>query len=102
MNDITKARFFLKNRQSDMQHLTSFGLMLATAEQRYRDIRLRQKGNRELPGALDVKEVEAAVDYAVLKYLKKHNRLPSNIGIILEQGTTLDEKKALAQQWSTS
>jgi hypothetical protein len=76
--------------------------MLATAEQQYRDIKLRQQGNKEGPGALDAKEVEAAVDYAVLKYLKKYNKLPSNAGMLSKQGITLEEKKALAQQWSAA
>ena len=102
MNDITKARHFLKTRSSDMQHLTSFGLMFTTAEQRYREVKLRQQGNREGAGALDAKEVEAAVDYAALKYLKKYNRLPPNAPEVFRQGVTLDEKKSLAQQWSAA
>lgn len=102
MNDITKARHFLKTRGSGMQHLTSFGLMFATAEQQYREIKIRQQVNQEGPGALDEKEVEASVDYATLKYLKRHNRLPPNVASLFKQGITLEEKRNLAQQWAAA
>ena len=99
MNDITKARKYLSTRASDMATLTSFGLMLATAEQRYRDIRLKKKGNSIDWSNLDDKEVEAALDYAVLKYLKKHNTLPKNITAAFQPDVTLEEKRALAMAW---
>ncbi len=101
MSDITKARKYLATRQSDMATLTSFGLMLATAQQRYRDIRLRQKGDDRW-GNLDVKEVEAALDYAVLKYLNKHNRLPKNITDAFQPKITLEQKRTLAMTWISS
>lgn len=102
MNDITKARHFLKARQSDLQHLESFALMLSTAENDYRNIKRRQSGNKELPGTLDHLEVEAAVEYAVLHYLKKHNQLPKNVTELFKNGVTLDDKRALAKQWANA
>lgn len=99
MNDITKARYFLKTKGSDLQHLESFGLMLTTAENRYREIRLLTSSNRVETGLLDSKEVEAAVDWAVLRYLKKHNRLPQDLPKIFQQGIDLKEKRQLASQW---
>lgn len=99
MNDITKARYFLKTRSSDLQHLTSFGLMFATAQQRYRDVKLRQRSRTDTEGALDVKEIEAAVDYAVLRYLKQFNRLPPNAAAVFAQDVTLANKRDCAEGW---
>ncbi len=99
MNDITKARYFLKTRGSDLQHLTSFGLMFVTAEANYRTVKLRQQGNRDGAGALDEKEIETSLDYAVLRYLKRHNRLPPNAADAFKPGVTLEDKRDLARQW---
>lgn len=99
MNDITKARAFLNAHESDLQHLVSFGLMLATAEQRYRDIQLRKQGNRDQAGSLDEKEVEAALEMAALRYLKRRNQLPKNVTDAFRNGITLDEKLELAKSW---
>ena len=99
MNDITKARYYLKGTQSDLQHLTSFGLMLATAGQRYRDIKLKKQGNKEVVGNYDEKEAAAMLDYAVLKHLKKFNQLPKDLLKAFEQSITLEEKQALAIRW---
>ena len=99
MNDITKARAFLHAKSSDLEHLVSFGLMLATAEQRYRDIQLRKQGNKEVVGSLDEKEVAVLLDVAVLRYLKRRNRLPKNVTDAFEQGATLERKKELAASW---
>lgn len=101
MSDIIKARKYLTTRQSDMATLTSFGLMLATAEQRYRDIRLRQLNNNEWAN-IDDKEVEAALDYSVLKYLKRTNRLPKNITDAFQPGITMKQKRTLAMTWISS
>ena len=95
MNDITKARYYLKGKQSSLQHLTSFGLMLATAERTYRDIKLKKQGNKEVVGTFDNREVDAMVDLAVLRHLKKYNRLPNDLPTIFSQGLTLDEKQEL-------
>jgi len=102
MNDITKARYFLKTRNSDLQHLTSFGLMFATAERKYRDVKLRQQGNRDGEGALDATEIETSLDYSVLRYLKRHNRLPPNAADAFKPGVTLKDKRDLARQWITA
>lgn len=99
MNDITKARYYLKGKQSNLQHLTSFGLMLATAERTYRDLKLKARGNKEVVGTYNKREVDAMLDLAVLRHLKKHNRLPSDLPTVFSQGMTLDEKKALAIRW---
>lgn len=99
MNDITKARAFLAATGSKLQHLQSFGLMLATAEQRYREIQLRRRGNRDEAGTLDAVEVEVAVEVAVLRYLKRYNQLPRNITEAFKQGITLEQKKELARSW---
>ena len=98
MSDITKARHYLKSRQSKLQHLTSFGLMLATAEKEYRTLRLNHKGNRAWD-TLEDKEIETSLDYAVLRYLGRHNQLPPNITDAFRPGITLEEKKELAMRW---
>ena len=99
MNDITKARAFLNATTSDLQHLTSFGLMLSTAEQRYRDILLKKQGHKAEAGSLDEKEVDAVLEVAVLRYLKRRNRLPENVTDAFRQGVTLEEKQDLARTW---
>lgn len=99
MNDITKARAFLSATGSKLQHLVSFGLMLATAEQNYRDLQLKKQGHKEIPGSLDEREVEILLEVAVLRYLKRTNRLPPNVTDAFVEGTTLDRKKELATSW---
>jgi len=99
MNDITKARHYLKTRQSDLQHLTSFGNMLATATQRYREILLQKQGNREAQGTYDSREIEYLLDMAALKHLKKYNRLPRNVVDAFKDNITSEEKKELAIVW---
>ena len=102
MNDITKAKHFLKARGSDMQHLESFALMLATAESKYRELKMRQVGHKDFPGTWDAKEVELSIDLAVLKYLKKNNRLPADVSSIFHPSLTAKEKLELAKQWANS
>lgn len=82
-----------------MQHLDSFGLMFATAESNYRNVKLRQRTKTDTEGSLDADEVEAAVDYAALRYLKKFNRLPKDAPIVFSQGVTLEEKRKCAETW---
>lgn len=102
MNDITKARYFLKSKGSKLKDLTSFGLMLATAENKYRDVRMRQVGAPGDHDAIDPIEVDALVDYALLKYLKKYNRLPQDAGVIVQEGCTLEQKRETAMGWINS
>ncbi len=99
MNDITKARAFLEAANSDLRHLVSFGLMLATAEQRYRDIKLRKQGHKDEAGSLDAKEVDAGLEMSVLRYLKRRNRLPANVTDAFVQGVTLEQKRELSAAW---
>jgi hypothetical protein len=99
MNDITKARYFLKNRASDLQHLESFSLMLTTAEKIYKDIKMRQASNTAIPGTWDQQETEAALDYALLKYLKKHNHLPTDAVKAIRSDISVEEKKGLIVRW---
>lgn len=99
MNDITKARYYLKGKQSDLQHLTSFGLMLTTAERRYRDLKLKKQGNKDVVGTYDKQETEAMVDLAVLRHLKKYNQLPKDLLEVFRQGITDEDKRALAMRW---
>ena len=101
MNDITKARYFFQAKGSKLKDLTSFGLMLATAQARYRDIRLKTRSG--LPGdheAVDPVEVDALIDLGVLKYLSKTNRLPDNITDVLSQSLSLEEKRDIAMNWA--
>lgn len=98
MNDITKARAFLRAIDSDLQHLASFGLMLATAEQRYRDIQLRKRSNNEW-SSLDEKELTVTLDYAVLRYMKRTNRLPGNVTEAFAPGVTAERKQELIISW---
>lgn len=99
MNDITKARYYLTNRNSKLTTYTSFSLMLATAEAEYKNIKLKQKMNTDPAGAWEEKETDAALDYAVLYYLKRHNQLPKNIGAAFKQDITLEDKQKLAKEW---
>ncbi len=99
MNDITKARFYLKRRESNLQYLTSFGLIFTTAEQAYREKKITALRGYGEDGSLDRQEIEASIDYAVLGYLKKYNQLPPNISDLFRQDITLEEKKDLAVQW---
>jgi hypothetical protein len=72
--------------------------MLATAENDYLTLRRNQRGNRgwEL---LKGKEAEVSLDYAVLRYLGKHNQLPRNITDAFKSDITPEEKKELAMLW---
>lgn len=99
MNDITKARYFLQVRGSKLKDLTSFGLMLATAENKYRDVRMRQVGAPGDREGIDPIEVDALVDYAVLKYLKKYNKLPQNASVVVQEGATWEQKREAAMGW---
>ncbi len=99
MSDITKAKFYLNRRNSKLQHLTSFGSMLATAEANYRDVRIQTRVGRVEEAGLATKEIESSVDYAVLRYLNKNNQLPANVSKLFRQGITLEEKTAFAKEW---
>jgi hypothetical protein len=72
--------------------------MLATAEQEYRDLQLQKKG-RDVEGFLNDKEIDILLDVAVLRYLKRTNKLPNNVKEAFAQGTSLDRKKELAASW---
>lgn len=104
MNDVTKARYFLKTNGSDLQTLETFALMLATAESRYKELK-RRINTQALPiqtmqpTALHAKEVNASLEYAVLRYLKRHNQLPKNASKAFGKEVTLEDKRALAEEW---
>ena len=98
MSDITKARYYLRQRNSDMQHLTSFGLMLATAESRYRQLKTSQKLNMQAEHQSE-KEMDAALDVAVLRYMKRYARLPADVARIFDPEMTLEDKHSLAVSW---
>ena len=103
MNDITKARSYLTKRNSKLRFLESFGLMYLTAEKEYKNLRessLKQEG--VLPENHDEKETEAAVDYAVLLYMKRHSILPRNVSAVFRPGISTSEKYELAKQWVNS
>ncbi|KKM13547.1 hypothetical protein LCGC14_1715120 [marine sediment metagenome] len=99
MNDITKARFFLKTRGSKLHDLQSFGLMLATAEANYRDVKMRRVGAPGDHTVIDPIEVEALVEFACLRHLKRTNRLPDDAGLVFQDGITLERKRELALSW---
>ncbi len=100
MNDITKARYFFNTKGSKLKDLQTFGLMLATAGAKYREVRMKLRsgmaGDHE---SLDPTEIDALIDYALLKYLEKNNRLPENATEVLKQGTSLEDKKIIALGW---
>ncbi len=96
---ITKARHYLKRRESKLQHLPTFGLMVASAETAYRELRLATRGGKSESGILDTALIEAGLDFAVLKYLKKRGNLPSNIRNVFHGETTLQDKFELSQAW---
>lgn len=102
MNDVTKARHFLKANGSKLQTLETFALMLATAEKRYREIQMKYRSASPFPidQRLGEQEADAALEYAALRYLKKHNQLPKNASSAFRNGVTLEEKNALAREWA--
>jgi len=53
-------------------------------------------------GTYDRQEVEAMVDVAVLRYLKKYNQLPKDLPQVLQPSLTLEEKKAFAVRWMSA
>jgi len=100
MNDITKARVYFRKRGSKLQHLESFGLMYLTAEKEYKSLRelsCRQDG--KLPGDFSDREIEAAIDYAVMVFMKRYGVLPPNVSSAFAPGVTKEEKHNLAKQW---
>ena len=99
MNDITKARYFLTQRGSDLKNLESFALMLSSAETKYREVRLRKSRQVDLPGTWERHEADYIVDFAVLRYLKRHNQLPKNVSNVFKPGITPEEKITLASTW---
>lgn len=102
MNDITKARYFLKSKGSKLQHLESFGLMLATAENRYRTARIQKASKKGEDAGLGQEELDAAIDYSVLKYLKKYNQLPTNLPKVLHPGTSIEQKRQMVEAWANA
>lgn len=99
MADISKARVYLKQRGSKLQHLESFALMLASAEAHYKSISVQKGRKIDLPGTWDNQEAEAALDLAALRHLKNHGRLPANVSEAFGFGITSEEKLELAKQW---
>lgn len=103
MNDITKARVYLNKRGSKLQHLESFGLMYLTAERDYKDVRsLGARQDARLPGNFDEKEVNAALDYSVMLFLRRFNVLPPNIAAAFLPEITKEDKRELAKQWANA
>ena len=99
MNDITKARYYLQTRGSKLQYNPTFGSMLAEAEKKYRNFRVDNQGAAGDPETIDPKEVDALLDYAALKYLKRHNKLPPTAKEALGENTSLEKKRELALSW---
>ena len=99
MNDITKARYFLQAKGSKLKDLTSFGLMFATAERHYRDLRLQQQGASGERVKVDPIEVDALLEYGALRHLKRYNQLPKTAKEALAEGTTLKRQRELALSW---
>ena len=52
-----------------------------------------------MAGTLDEKEVEASLEMAALRYLKRHNQLPQNVAEALNPATTPEQKHELAMSW---
>ncbi len=103
MNDITKARVYLSKRGSKLQTLETFGLMYLTAERDYKDVRSRGASQAgQLPGDYDVKEIEAALDYSVMLFLRRHSVLPANIASAFVPDITKEDKRELAKQWANA
>jgi len=103
MNDLTKARHFFTTKGSKLKDLQSFGLMLATAQTKYRDVRLQRKSGP--PGdteAIDPVEVDALIDFGLLKFLSKTNKLPEDANVVLNAGTSLKDKRDIAMRWARS
>lgn len=99
MNDITKARYFLKQRGSDLQHLESFALMLSAADSHYREVKLQKARKIDQPGTWESYEADCAIDLAVLRYLKRNNQLPRNVADVFKPDITVEEKLNLASSW---
>ncbi len=103
MNDITKARVYLSKRGSKLQTLETFGLMYLTAERDYKDLRaIGARQDARLPGDFDEKEVEAALDYSVMVFLRRFSVLPPNIAAAFLREITTEDKRGLAKQWANA
>jgi hypothetical protein len=50
--------------------------------------------------SIDPIEVDALIDYALLKYLERNNRLPANAPEVLKKETSLRDKKKIALIWA--
>jgi hypothetical protein len=100
MNDITKARYFLKANNSKLQHLETFQLMLATADTNYKQL-IRGKPDPRNYDYSD-KEVSVLLDFAGLRYLKNHNQLPQNVPQAFDNATSAREKTNIAIEWFNS
>jgi len=98
MTDVTKARYFLKHRSSNLQHLETFALMHATAETNYKEVRQQAKNNNK-DIDFEQQELECAIDLAVLNYLRKYARLPDDVAKVLLNSTSDIEKRDLATGW---
>jgi len=103
MNALTKARTYLKKRNSKLQHLLSFGLILATAESDYRELLniYNKRDGQLLPKNIEDRIADAALDYAAMLFLKRNRVLPKNIATAFKPGISSEEKKKLAAHWST-
>lgn len=103
MNDITKARVYFTKRGSKLQHLPSFGLMYRTAEDEYRKLReASAKQDARLPGDFDDREIEAALDYAVMIFMKRYSVLPADVAAAFRPGVTKEDKRDLARKWANA
>ncbi len=98
MSDIAKARYFLKHRDSKLDHLETFGLMLTTAKTNYSEIKFRGRGDDQGVD-FEQNELAAMIDLAVLSYLKKYARLPDDVTKVLLPAASDEEKRNLAMGW---
>ncbi len=99
MNDITKARFFLQSKGSKLKDLQTFGLMVATASSNYRDVRMRRSGMSGDHEVVDPAEVDALIDYALLKYMERTNKLPENARAVISNAVSWEDKREIAVGW---
>ena len=102
MNDITKAKYFLKAHGSKLESLETFGLMLATARDKHRELRLEKSSSMATEVVAirgEGRALRSLIDLAVLTYLKKFAQLPTNVADILSPGIDDEAKHDLAHTW---
>lgn len=98
MNEVAKARHFLKQRNSNLMNQPTFQAMLVGARKVYHDIELN-KQNIIQDGNYEQIEFDNLLNLAVLSYLKKNSKLPAELPTMLDRTIPLEDRRKTVQGW---